>query len=52
MMRHLVTGTDIRERGFEWAYADTARKALRSLQPLLVNTDVTGGPGVHWVTLV
>ena len=55
MNNHAVTASDVMMSGFRWSYADKAYQQLNTLaigEPLIVNTDTTGGPGVHWVTLV
>jgi hypothetical protein len=54
MQDHAVTAGEIVKAGFKWSYADQADRRLRSLaigEPLIVNTDLTGGEGVHWVVL-
>lgn len=48
-MNKLVSSTDIERRGFDWAYADTYET---SEDPIIVNTDLSGGPGVHWIVVV
>ena len=54
MQDHAVTASEIVKAGFKWSYADQADRRLRTLaigEPLIVNTDLTGGEGVHWVVL-
>jgi hypothetical protein len=50
-----LNARDIERAGFKWAYADQANRKLNTMplgEPLIVNTDSTGGPGVHWVVMV
>ena len=47
----MISSRDIEANGFEWSYANTI-PSLRIGKPIIVNTDLDGGPGIHWITLV
>lgn len=47
----LISSNDIIKNGFQWASIDKARSRLKFLTPLIVNTDFSHGPGIHWVLL-
>ena len=55
--RREITSNDLTSHGQPWAMADEIAGKLHpkgvreAKQPLVVNTDLSGGPGIHWITL-
>ena len=49
--RREITSNDLKHFGQPWAMADEIAAKLQEGQPLVVNTDLAGGPGIHWITL-
>ena len=48
----LISGTDINNNGFNYASSDDWLTKIRENIPLIVNTDVSSGPGIHWIVFL
>ena len=46
----MISSEDLDRLNLPWSYVDQVK--LRLHEPLIVNTDLSGGPGVHWIVLV
>jgi len=49
--KNLITSEDIERNGFRWYSADTIPEGIRNGDVFLVNTDVSKGQGIHWITV-
>ena len=49
--RREITSNDLKHHGQPWVMADEIADKLQDGQPLVVNTDLSGGQGIHWITL-
>lgn len=47
----LISGHDIKANGLQYASIDTIQSKLRLHHPLIVNTDLSSGGGIHWFVL-
>jgi len=54
----MIASEDIEANGFPWAFADTMphevrdrRSGIEPNNPIIINTDFEGGPGVHWIVI-
>lgn len=47
-----ITAEDIEKAGYRWQYIDQPIINQTIMQPFIINTDKTGGPGVHWICAV
>lgn len=50
--RSMIDSGDIESNGFNWCNADWIDFRVRANEPFLVNTDLKGNPGVHWLACV
>jgi len=48
----MIDSGDIESNGFNWCNADWIDFRVRANEPFLVNTDLKGNPGVHWLACV
>jgi len=48
----MITGQDIYDNGFDYGVADDFVDKLVEDEPLIVNTDISSGPGIHWVVMI
>lgn len=49
----MITSADIERNGFAWTMVDDMRKRMfKRGKPFIINTDISGNQGVHWITAV
>jgi hypothetical protein len=48
----LINGDDIHLNKIKWASVDNFAHLLKSQDAFIINTDLSSGPGIHWITLV
>jgi len=49
--RREITSQDIERHGVPWCMTDEVAENIRNKPVLIVNTDLSGGPGIHWLCL-
>lgn len=49
--KNLIDSSDIENNGLEWAMMDDFNDKLKQNTAIIVNTDINGGGGIHWVVM-
>jgi hypothetical protein len=47
----LINNSDIEQNGLIWASIDNFKNKLKDGLPIIINTDVSTGQGIHWIVL-
>ena len=45
----LISSEDIKRNNLKWSMVDNIKLSYK--EPLIMNTDISSGPGIHWIVL-
>ena len=45
----LINSEDIKKNNLKWSMVDNIKLSYK--EPLIMNTDISSGPGIHWIVL-
>ena len=45
----LINSEDIKRNNLKWSMVDNIKLSYK--EPLIMNTDISSGPGIHWIVL-